>query len=80
MSADRWEFYLDARGLWCWRRTHFGKNVTSDSKRCFPTRKDCVADAIGHGYVDEPVRRNRVTAASVGPLVQDQGRSDTLDR
>lgn len=51
MSAERWEFYLDARGLWCWRRVHVERGIVSDSKRCFPTRDDCLADAARHGYV-----------------------------
>ncbi|MGE5523090.1 MAG: hypothetical protein ACM3SS_05185 [Rhodospirillaceae bacterium] len=59
MSADhRWEFYLDARGLWCWRRLNGGNSVVSDSKRCFPTRDECIADAQKHGFVDRP-RRGR---------------------
>jgi hypothetical protein len=80
MSVDYWEFYLDARGLWCWRRTHVGKNITSDSKRCFPTRRDCIADAIEHGYVDEAARRKRVAAPRPGTLLQDPGRPGAADR
>lgn len=57
MSAERWEFYLDARGLWCWRRIGATAGTVSDSKRCFPTRSECIADAEKHGFVDRPARR-----------------------
>lgn len=56
MSAERWEFYLDARGLWCWRRVHEDRGIVADSKRCFPTRDACLADAVRHGYVSAPAK------------------------
>ncbi len=66
MSAEhRWEFYLDARGLWCWRRLNGESSIVSDSKRCFPTRDACVADAEKHGFVDRPRRRSRTKGVKV---------------
>ena len=68
MSADHWEFYLDARGLWCWRRLRTGRNVISDSKRCFPTRDQCIADAEKHGFADRSARRRRLKAVKTAGM------------
>jgi hypothetical protein len=82
MSADHWEFYLDARGLWCWRRLHNDAGVISDSKRCFPTRSDCIDDAVKHGYVARSARRDHVKGAklaNVGSPLQERRRSSAAD-
>lgn len=83
MSADHWEFYLDARGLWCWRRLHKSGGVISDSKRCFPTRNDCIVDAVKHGYVARSARRDHVKRAKPAhlgsPLQEERRRSSAAD-
>jgi hypothetical protein len=82
MRADHWEFYLDARGLWCWRRLRKDAGVISDSKRCFPTRNDCIDDAVKHGYVGRPPRCGHVKPAKLadpGSPRQERRRSSAAD-
>lgn len=67
MSTEVWEFYLDARGLWCWRRVDAARRIVSDSKRCFPTRDQCVADAVANGFVTKPGWPVRAAARSRRP-------------
>jgi len=47
---DTWQFYQNDRGEWCWKHiAHDGGTLASDE--CFPSRTDCIADAMCHGYL-----------------------------
>jgi hypothetical protein len=47
---DRWQFYQNDRGLWCWKHvTRDGE--TLEGKHCFDSRTDCIVDAMRHGYL-----------------------------
>ena len=49
-KRSEWRFGTGDKGLWRWHVTHpDGTDVSSH--RGFPTLKDCIADASGHGYV-----------------------------
>lgn len=48
---SEWRFAASRRGEWRWRVTHpDGTEICS--LRRFTVLKDCVADAMRHGYVD----------------------------
>jgi hypothetical protein len=55
MQADRrktqqWEFLQDRALCWYWRRLKRGKPAAR-SEEVFPSRTDCIADAMTHGYL-----------------------------
>jgi hypothetical protein len=52
---DTWLFYQNEAGLWCWKHT-CPEGVSTDNKRCFASRTDCIVDAMKHGYLTYPSR------------------------
>ena len=52
---DRWEFFQDSRGLWRWRRTSADGNVVLNSAEAYPRRVQAVAEALAHGFVEDPL-------------------------
>ena len=50
-QRSEWNFAATKRGVWRWRVTHpDGTQICS--LRSFTVLRDCVADAVRHGYVD----------------------------
>ena len=47
---EKWYFYQNDVGLWCWRRTD-PNGVVAEGAKCFESRTDCIADAMRHGYL-----------------------------
>lgn len=58
-----WDFVKMADGGWQWRHLsdHTGAAVCSGR---FPTRNDCIADAMRHGYLTENGMRSADTDAA----------------
>jgi hypothetical protein len=50
---DTWQFFQNDHGDWCWKHTA-ENGFTVDSEICFPSRTDCIADAMRHGYLAAP--------------------------
>jgi hypothetical protein len=48
-DAGTWEFFADTHGRWNWRCRR-SDGALGESKQCFRSRTDCIADAIRHGY------------------------------
>lgn len=47
---EQWQFIQSADGYWHWQHSNEA-HATRLSGAGFPTRADCVANAIYHGYV-----------------------------
>jgi hypothetical protein len=58
---DTWQFYQNDAGLWCWRHTA-QTGISEESKQCFESRTDCIANAMNHGYL----ARSGMTMAPAG--------------
>ena len=59
---DTWQFYQNDSGEWCWK--HVTQNgFTLESKTCFGSRTDCIADAMRHGYLARSVVASRHASA-----------------
>jgi uncharacterized protein YegP (UPF0339 family) len=48
-SKDRWEFYLDKKGEFRWRRIAPNGNIVGASTEGYKLEEDCVANAIRNG-------------------------------
>lgn len=48
-----WDFHLTADDCWQWRHVSEGDSDCVFSGH-FPSRNDCIADAMRHGYLSEP--------------------------
>lgn len=46
---EQWEFRLDAKRRWYWRRTS-DTGLHNVSSQTFETRAACANDAVKHGY------------------------------
>ena len=51
---DTWQFYQNESGEWCWKHVAIG-GIVSYSDACFTSRTDCIADAMGNGYLAQPM-------------------------
>jgi hypothetical protein len=47
---DTWQFYQNDAGLWCWKHTA-QTGISEESRLCFESRTDCIANAMSHGYL-----------------------------
>ena len=48
-KMEQWDFEDDGDGRWFWR--YFSPEEMRESVQDFSTRTDCIADAMGHGYL-----------------------------
>jgi uncharacterized protein YegP (UPF0339 family) len=49
-TADKWEFYTDAQGMWRWRRTAPNGKIVGSSTEVYRNRADCEANARRNGW------------------------------
>lgn len=49
---DKWEFYLDAKGDWRWRRTAPNGRIVGASSQGYSNKRDCIANAKRNGYTN----------------------------
>ena len=49
-----WVFFRNIAGHWCWE-CRGNSHTVKQSLRPFSSRRDCVADAIRHGFVAGPL-------------------------
>lgn len=47
---DKWEFYLDAKDEWRWRRTASNGTIVGASTQGYVNKSDCIANARRNGY------------------------------
>lgn len=57
-QPDTWSIYEDGYGLWHWK--HPGSAEEAASKCAFLTKRECLADALKHGYRLEPGRQDEL--------------------
>jgi hypothetical protein len=55
-EMERWTFFQDTQGRWCWNCADGGIRVIRACGEPFATRSEAVADAMRHGYLKRPVR------------------------
>lgn len=50
MAEDKWTFYRDTKGEWCWRRIAPNGNIVGSSSEGYKNRSDCEANARREGW------------------------------
>jgi hypothetical protein len=48
---EQWQFFQDVRNNWCWRQLDSSSRNVGESRQCFSSRTDCIADAMRNGYL-----------------------------
>jgi len=48
--VDKWEFYVDGKGEWRWRRIASNGRIVGASAEGYKNKSDCVANARRNGY------------------------------
>jgi hypothetical protein len=55
---ELWQFLQDG-GNWSWRQIDAFNQVTGESRMEFASRRECIADAMRHGYLGRPIGKTR---------------------
>ena len=50
IRIDKWEFYVDDREEWRWRRTATNGRIVGASSQGYNNKSDCIANARRNGY------------------------------
>ena len=50
IRIDKWEFYVDDKEEWRWRRTATNGRIVGASSQGYNNKSDCIANARRNGY------------------------------